>query len=188
MIETKTWLYGSNSYLDDLFEELREKQFNNTTDSLHENYIMEAFRECLALTITFDDLTPVCCSGILSRSCWPQGCYRILNRFWKVSNERFVSLNTSNRMLRIADSIKNQQQFAFDNLNAKLVFISRHTDRWQELILDAIKNNTGYSWNLDKDNFYQTCVIPKYQDCWQKIIYYGNNQLLEEWNKNDKNT
>jgi hypothetical protein len=183
MINTITWVPGTRENLDSLFEELRQEQNSDTDHSLHQNYIKEAFQECSALTITFDNNIPICCSGILQRAVWPNNSFRILNRFWKTKKERFVSLNTHNKMIRISDSIKHQLEYAEKNLEAKLVFISRHQDNWQEFMLDVIRNNTGYVWNADLHNLYQTCDNAEDITCWQKIIYYGDSKLLDNWNK-----
>jgi hypothetical protein len=183
MIKTETWKPRTRPKLDKLFDELRQEQHSDTSHPLYQNYTKEAFHQCAALTITFDNDVPICCSGILHRSCWPNNAYRILNRFWKTKKERFVSLNTHNRMLRIADSIKNQLEYAEKHLGAELVFISRHQDNWQKFMLDVIKNNTGYHWHLDLENLYQSCDDAQDETCWQKIIYYGDSNLLTHWNK-----
>ena len=183
MIKTETWKPRTRPKLDKLFDELRQEQYSDTSHPLYANYTKDAFLECAALTITFDNDTPICCSGILQRKCWPEHTYRILNRFWKTQKERFVALNTHNKMLRISDSIKHQLEYAEKNLGAKLVFISRHQDNWQEFMLDVIKNNTGYQWSFDSKNLYQTCNDPTDDTCWQRLIYYGDSSLLDHWNK-----
>jgi len=183
MIKTITWVPGTRDNLDSLFEELRQEQFSDSDHSLHENYTKDAFLECAALTITFDNDIPICCSGILHRTVWPEQSFRILNRFWKTKKERFVSLNTHNKMHRISDSIKHQLEYAEKNLGAKLIFISRHQENWQQFMLDVIENNTGYKWEADLQNLYQTCDNAQDDTCWQKIIYYGDSKLLDRWNK-----
>lgn len=183
MIKTEIWKPRTRPKLDQLFEELRQEQYSDSSHSLHSNYTKEAFQECSALTITFDKEVPICCSGILQRNCWPENTFRILNRLWKPKKERHVLLNMHSRMLRLTDSIKHQIEYAEKKLGSKLVFISRHQDYWQQFMLDVIKNNTGYQWNLDLENSYQTCEEAKDESCWQKIIYYGDSSLLDNWNK-----
>ena len=53
----------------------------------------------------------------------------------------------------------------------------------REFMLDVIKNNTGYHWHLDLENLYQSCDDAQDETCWQKIIYYGDSNLLTHWNK-----
>ena len=182
MIRTEIWKGGSNTVLDSLFHELREQNYLDRSHPLYQNYTDRNFTFCERLSITFDNDKPVCCSSIMKRSCWPQGAYRILNRFWKVASERIDMLNTDTKMLRVTDNIKAQQEYAIKHLNAKLVFISRQEDNWQEFLIKSIKKNTGYDWCLDKSNLYQTFEVVD-DSCWQRIIYFGDKNLLTSWNK-----
>lgn len=183
MIRTEIWKQGSSPSLDVLFEQLRIQQFSDTTHPLHSNYNLFNFQEALVLSITFDNDIPVCCSSILNRNCWPKNTYRILNRFWKVKSERFILLNTGNKMLRISHAIKSQLEFCQNNLDAELIFISRYENNWQKFMLDCIKNNTNYVWNKDVNYRYQTCDNAEDDTCWQSIIYYGNTEILKNWTR-----
>ena len=92
MIHTEIWRPGSNVELDSLFENLRKSQYEDVTHLLHLNYSESVFNESQALSITFDNDTPVCCSSILHKTFWPNNVYRILNRFWKSFKRRISSL------------------------------------------------------------------------------------------------
>jgi hypothetical protein len=181
MIKTEIWKPRTRPKLDKIFDDLRQKQYADTAHPLYANYTKDSFNECERISITFDDDIPICCASIIKRTCWPDGVYRILNRFWKVNEERLNLLNTSTRMQRVSDCIKSQQEYCFKHFKAELVFISRQEDNWQKFLIHSIKNNTGYTWNFDEFK-YQTCNDEN-ENCWQKIIYFGNDSLLESWNK-----
>jgi hypothetical protein len=183
MIITRVWYPGQDTELDNLFEVLRTRQFEDSTHPLHLNYSKDSFQDCSALSITFDNDKPICCGSILRKPFWPKDTYRILNRFWKVADERFELLNNSNKMLRISDFVKTQLEYSRDFLNSKLIFISRQEENWQHFFIDTIKNNTGYVWQADVKHYYQTCLTPNDDSCWQKIIFYGDSSLLESWDR-----
>lgn len=183
MIHTEIWRPGSNIELDSLFETLRQIQYEDSTHSLHLNYAESVFQECEALSITFDNDNPVCCSSILHKNFWPNKVYRILNRFWKVPQERFGLLNRKSKMLRISNMIKHQLEYSQRVLESELIFISRHEEHWQQFLIDSIKINTEYRWQKDQNYHYQTCLTPDDNSCWQRIIFYGNSNLLNQWNR-----
>ena len=183
MIHTEIWRPGANVELDSLFENLRKSQYEDVTHLLHSNYSESVFNESQALSITFDNDTPVCCSSILHKPFWPDNVYRILNRFWKVPRERFGLLNRKSKMLRISNMIKSQLEYSTNVLNSELIFISRHEENWQQFLIDSIQANVEYTWHKDQTQYYQTCLTPEDDSCWQRIIYYGNANLLSQWNR-----
>jgi hypothetical protein len=179
---TKIWVPDTDAELDGLFEQLRVQQHSDTTHPLHKNYAAEAFKECSALSITFDNDQPVVVSSILARSCWPKNTYRILNRFWKVHEHRLTALDRSAKATELSETVKAHVDYAENILKADLVFMSRQYNHWQNLASDYLKKKTGIEFNYN-DHRYLVCDNPQDQTCWQKITYKGDQQLLTQWQK-----
>lgn len=172
------WVPGFNPCLDKLFEDLREQQYQNRQDSLWSNYSTGAFRGCVALSIFFDSSgNPELCSSILSRSCWPDDAYRILNRTWKCANRKRMMPEISQAMGTTATTHINWLKH---NTKCRLYFISRETDNW----MSWTQKNFKRQFNLDfkiGENKYLTCADEIAASCWQHIIYNGDKSLLENW-------
>jgi hypothetical protein len=181
-MQTVTWAPNTNAYLDQLFDQLREQQYQDRSHRLWENYSKNSFDYAgiIAYTICFDDNgIPEMCSSISSRDCWPSGAYRILNRLWKHSNKipfpRVMSPS-------FAESAKSQISWLKDNTDCKLYFISRQTDNWEEWVMRNFKKVYGVTFQTDNYK-YLTCPNECDNTCWQKIIYSGNQQILENWKR-----
>jgi hypothetical protein len=179
-MQTITWAPGSNVELDILFEELRLSHYNDHSHRYWTNYSPDAFKMAVALTICFDDAgIPEMCSSIASRSCWPDGAYRILNRLWKANNKIAFPRKMSPSF---ALSAKSQQEWLEKNTDYKLLFISRQTDNWQQFGLDNFQHR--YDMIFKTDNYkYLTCPNECDDTCWQFIIYQGEEQVLEKWKR-----
>ena len=177
-MQTITWAPGTNSKMDQLFDQLREQQYNDRSHRLWKNYSKDSFDFAVALTICFNDNgEPEMCSSIASRDCWPAGAYRILNRLWKHSNKiKFPRIMSPS----FADSAKSQIAWLENNTNCKLYFISRQTDNWEEWVINNFQEVYGVSFKTDNYK-YLTCPNECDDTCWQKIIYNGNEQLLSQW-------
>ncbi len=179
-MKTVTWSPGTNNELDQLFDVLREQQYQNRSHRLWENYSSDFLKYSIALTICFDkDNNPEMCSSIASRDCWPVGVYRILNRLWKHSNKvAFPRVMSPS----FAESAKSQIEWLANNTASKLHFISRQTDNWESWV---IKNFCDiYAVNFQTDNYkYLTCPNECDNTCWQKIIYNGDPEILTQWKR-----
>lgn len=178
-METKTWSPGSNLELDKLFEELRQKQYADDTHRLWKNYSDEFYKYAVALTICFDQFgNPEMCSSIASRDCWPGNAYRILNRLWKANNKiKFPRVMSPS----FAESARSQIEWLKTNTKFEIYFISRQTNNWEDF---GLENFSRYGLEFKKDKyFYLTCPNECDETCWQKIIYYGNNELLNLWKR-----
>lgn len=175
-----TWKPGSNFELDQLFDKLREEQYQDRSHRLWKNYSQESFDTAIALTICFNDSNePEMCSSIASRNCWPNDAYRILNRLWKHSNKiAFPRVMSPSFGMSAASQIN----WLKENTSYQLYFISRQTENWEEWCIRNFQN--VYNLSFKTDNYkYLTCPNECDDTCWQKIIYNGNDQLLEQWKR-----
>lgn len=173
-----TWAPFTNSELDKIYDELREKQFNDRSHRLWSNYSKDFLKYCVALTICFENKKPVACSSISYRDCWPRDCFRILNRTWKP----YERLRFPRRLsLSIINSAKDQIAWLEKNTDMKTVFISRQTGNWQNWLMTNLNN---HNLNFQKDkHFYLTCPNPTDDSCWQRIIYQGDKKILSSWQR-----
>jgi hypothetical protein len=173
-----TWAPGTDLKMDQLFDQLREQQYNDRSHRLWKNYSKDSFDFAVALTIYFNDNNePEMCSSIASRDCWPVNAYRILNRLWKHSNKiKFPRVMSPS----FAESAKSQIEWLEHNTNCELYFISRQTDNWEEWVIKNFQEVYGVGFKTDNYK-YLTCPNECDDTCWQKIIYNGNEQLLAQW-------
>ena len=179
---TKTWKFGTDSDLDQLFEALREKQYHDRSHSLWRNYSPDAFKECEVVSINFVNDEPFFCSGILKRDCWPNNTYRILNRLWKPAPRA----NSIRRLSPgLGSMLHSQLAWLRENTNFELAFVSRETEHWQQFFLDNFKNYFNLEFKMDNYK-YLTCNNARDPSCWQKIIYYGDDTVLKLWKRNEK--
>ena len=179
-MKTFTWAPGTDPYLDTVFEEARQIQYNDKSHRYWKNYGEDSFKFAVALTICFnDDDVPEMCSSIAQRDCWPGTAYRILNRLWKHSNKipypRVMSPS-------FAETAKSQIEWLEANTDCELYFISRQTDNWEDWVIKNFKE--VYGIHFKKDNYkYLTCPNECDDTCWQKIIYNGKRSLLKQWKR-----
>jgi hypothetical protein len=177
---TEIWIPGTDAELDKLFEQLRTQQHSDTAHPLYRNYIAEAFKECSALSITFENDKPIVVSSILARDCWPKNTYRILNRFWKVHEHRLPHLDRNHGMTVFSKTVRTQLNYAEKELGADLIFMSRQHDNWQKFTKKILTEKVGIEFKYN-DHKYLTCGNEQDDTCWQKILYRGNETLLTDW-------
>ena len=179
-MRVETWAKGSVPELDLLFDQLREQQYQDRSHRLWQNYSKTSFEHAgiIACTIYFDDDDlPEMCSSISSRDCWPNDAYRILNRTWKHSNKVVHSVKISNAMI---SNVRSQIAWLEKFTDYKLSFISRQTDNWMDWVAGKFK----FQYNLDfkiAPNKYLTCPNECDDTCWQRVIYTGDEKLLNNW-------
>jgi hypothetical protein len=174
---TKIWKPGTDQELDNLFEDLRKKQYEGN-DPLWYNYDQSSFYDCTALCITFNDEVPEVCSSITTKPFWPTNTYRILNRLWK-SAPRLKMLKKMSP--NVGQMVLDQISWLENNLDPKLVFISRQPPGWQKFTINTLQKDFNIEFKTN-DYKYQTCTADD-ESCWQSIIYRGDESLLEQWNK-----
>lgn len=176
---SKIWIPGTNKELDDLFEYLRQIQYNNKDVPLWQNYNAETFTKCTALTITFNqDHTPEFCASIRIRDCWPKKVYRICDRLWRHGESRMHVKNMPGTSI----TAKTQFDWLKTNTDMELVFVSRESQKWQRYTVAQLKKQVNLDFNFDSYK-YKTCATLNDDSCWQYIIYSGNTNLLKEWQR-----
>lgn len=180
MISTKIWVPNTDPYLDSLFEELRSKQHSDTSHQLYYNYAKDNFTDVMALSILFENDVPMSVGSILARSCWPNKACRILNRFWKVSDQRQKFLSRVTPV--VAEMVRAQIEFVFKNTEFELVFMSRQYDNWQKFTVESFRKYYNLDFNFNEHK-YLTWTEENQDTSWQRIIYYGNDKLLDNWKK-----
>lgn len=175
-----TWIPGTDKYLDKLFDDLREKRYQDHDNRLWQNYSRKFYDFTIAHTIFFDDNgVPELCASIGSRECWPKNVYRIVNRTWKCNNKKKYLKKIS---VCMGESVKSQIDWLEKNTDCELYFISRQTNNWDNWVIDSFQKDFQVSFT--KTNYkYLTCPCETDSTCWQKIIYNGNPKLLEHWKK-----
>jgi hypothetical protein len=177
-METYTWVPGTEPELDKAFDQVREERYQDREHRLWENYSREHFESAVALTIAFNkDGTPEICSSIASRDCWPNNAYRILNRMWKHSNKVAHSLKISTAMV---SNVQSQIDWLDQFTDCKLYFISRQTDNWMEWVAGKFKSQYNLDFKIAPHK-YLTCPNECDDTCWQRVIYTGDEKLLNEW-------
>lgn len=176
-MRTVTWAPGTNTDMDQLFDQLREQQYQDRTHRYWANYGADSFQFAVALTIWFNDQDqPEVCSSIASRDCWPQGAYRIHNRLWKHANKIAFPRVMSDSIGQVAQS---QIAWLAQHTDYKMYFISRQTDNWEPW---SIENFRRFGIDLVAGNSkYLTCPNECDDSCWQRIIYHGDPDLLNQW-------
>ena len=180
VMNTEIWVPGANTKLDNLFDSLRSQQYLDTTHPLHKNYAAEAFEECSALSITFDNDQPIVVGSILARSCWPKNAYRIVNRFWKVHEHRLPHLDRRHGMTVFSKTVEAHVNYAEQQLGAEMTFISREYNNWQGFTQKILAAKVGLEFKYN-DRKYLTCGNEHDDTCWQKILYRGKEDLLTDW-------
>lgn len=179
-MRVETWAKGSVPELDVLFDQLREQQYQDRGHRLWQNYSKTSFEHAgiIACTIYFDDDDlPEMCSSISSRDCWPNDAYRILNRTWKHSNKVVHSVKISNAMI---SNVRSQIAWLEKFTDYKLYFISRQTDNWMEWVAGKFKSQYDLDFKI-APNKYLTCPNECDDTCWQRVIYTGDEKLLNNW-------
>lgn len=178
MIHAETWVPGTNTELDRLFETCRQNIFSSDY-KLAANYTKDHFYKCSALTITFEDINPIFCASILARDIWPKGIFRIMNRYWRVGGDHTMLKTLSPGTGALVQS---QLDWLAKQNNFSLAFISRQYEHWQKFAIRQFKQN--FKIEFKNDNYkYRTCETAEDDSCWQKIIYCGDSSILEFWNR-----
>jgi len=172
-----TWTPGTDNELDQMFNLLREEQYNDRTHHLWPNYSKESFDSAVALTIYFDETDkPVLCSSVSSRDCWPTGAYRILNRTWKPYERLGWPKGVGSNF---GETIQSQIDWLEITTECKLYFVSRQKQGWQDWCIRSFKKH-GHIFKKNNQQ-YLTCPNECDDTCWQLIIYNGDEDILTQW-------
>ena len=176
----ETWVPGTRTELDALFDHLRKQQYRDKEHPLWKNYTKEAFSECTILSIVFDSRgNPEFCSSALNRACWPNTAYRIINRVWKITPEDKLL-----KQLRPSGGVMLHSQIEWlkQHTDCNMVFVSREGSSWQKFAINQYKTNFDLEFKAGAYK-YRTCETPNDDSCWQHIIYQGDESVLDNWDK-----
>lgn len=177
---TEIWAPNTRPELDDLFDQLRQLQFENQENHLWYNYSQSNFLDCEALCITFDhEQNPKFCSCIQSRTCWPTNTYRILSRMWKAGTRASSLYDGPGE--EFVEHIVEQTKWIQSTRHTDLVFMSRKNKNWQALVLKSLRPS-GLDYKIDGYK-YLTCNNIDDEDCWQYIMYLGDESKLAQWSR-----
>jgi hypothetical protein len=177
MHKNKVTTWVTDFTLDESYESLREEQYSKT-HRLSKNYSKHHVSEISAKSIYYgSDGQPKIVCSILHRPCWPDGVYRILNRLWKPDMNTGPTFGIDEGF---GELIKSQAAWCFEN-GAKGVFMSRETKpHWQSWAQPIFVEQTGIEFYAPTQKFL-TCNNECDDSCWQYILYYGDNSLLNTW-------
>lgn len=180
MYKNRVTTWTIDPALDAIYEDLRKKHYINTGHRLYKNYSQNHIQEVSAKSIYWGHSgEPEIVSSILARPCWPDGTFRILNRLWKpkmLTNPIFEINEGFSKLI--------EDQISWCELRgAKGFFMSRQGDTaWREWAVDKLQQQTNLEFHLPDEKFL-TCSNEDLDDCWQKIIYYGDLEQLDSWKK-----
>jgi len=180
MYKNRVTTWTVDPALDAIYEDLRKKHYINTGHRLYKNYSQNHIQEVSAKSIYWGHSgEPEIVSSILARPCWPEGTFRILNRLWKpkmLTNPIFDINEGFSKLI--------EDQISWCELRgAKGFFMSRQGNTaWREWAVDKLQQQTNLEFHLPDEKFL-TCGDEDIDDCWQKIIYYGDLEQLDNWKK-----
>jgi hypothetical protein len=96
---------------------------------------------------------------------------------WKHSNKVSHSKRISEAMVA---SVVSQINWLKENTSCDLYFISRQTDNWMGWVAGKFKSQYNLDFKI-APNKYLTCPNECDETCWQRVIYTGDEQLLDNW-------
>jgi hypothetical protein len=83
-------------------------------------------------------------------------------------------------MTVFSKTVEAHVNYAEQQLNAEIVFISRQYNNWQAFTKKILTEKVGIEFKYN-DHKYLTCGNEQDDTCWQKILYRGNETLLTDW-------
>lgn len=174
--EVTTW--QNDKFLDDVYEKLRQQHYAKKTLKLHSNYDQTHVKEVSAKSIYWNQQgEPKIVCSIVTRSCWPNHTYRVLNRLWK------PMINTGGvKTIDIGFALLLKSQLEWCNRNdARAVFMSRSIHgNWAKWAANFFKKQLGIELHHPAELFL-TCDNEKDESCWQQILIHGDLSVLNSW-------
>ena len=178
MYKNQVTTWTSDTALDAIYEDLRKKHYIKAGHRLYKNYSPEHVQEVSAKSIYWGHSgEPEIVASILSRPCWPENTYRILNRLWKpklMSNPIFEINEGFTKLI--------EDQINWCELRgASGMFMSRQGDTsWQHWVVSKLSAQTDLEFYIPEEKFL-TCSNEDDESCWQRIIYHGNTDTMSTW-------
>lgn len=178
MYKNQAVTWTADPALDAIYEDLRKKHYLKAGHRLYKNYSLNHVNEVSAKTIYWGHSgEPEIICSILTRSCWPENTYRILNRLWKPNILSGPIFDISEGFAKILEDQINWCELR----NAKGMFMSREGDgRWQHWVSEKLGKMTNLNFYIPNERFL-TCKDEEADSCWQKIVYYGDKNTLNNW-------
>lgn len=161
------------------FDKARKKLLELDNDKLIENYLQQNFNyaDQTAFSIGYKNSEPYLFSTIFRRDWWPDDCYRILNRTWKLNRQDHVSKKID---VVFREMVESQIKWLNKNTNVVTTFISREHNSRNTLI--NVRNNLNmgeFEFTLLKERI-RVSEGPEEQAC-QDILYAGSDKVFKKW-------
>jgi hypothetical protein len=173
-----TFDHNNHALLEE-FDNNRKKLIDLYSGKLIDNYKIENFnyQDQTAFSIGYKDTSPYLFSTIFRRDWWPLGCYRILNRTWKLNRQNHISKQIDPLF---KEMVENQTAWLYKNLNPTTVFISREHNSRNTLINVRDYLNTGeYGFTLLEERIRVSQGDPALA-C-QDILFTGESKVFKSW-------
>jgi hypothetical protein len=178
MYKNQVTTWTKDDVLDEIYDDLRKKHYIKAGHRLFKNYSEYHIQEVSAKSIYWGHSgEPEIVASILSRPCWPEKTYRILNRLWKPNMHTNPVFEINEGFTKLIED-----QVAWCELRkADGVFMSRQGDTsWREWAAEKLTQQTDIEFYLPDEKFL-TCNDEEVDDCWQKIMYHGDLEKLTNW-------
>jgi hypothetical protein len=178
MYKNRVTTWTNDDTLDAIYEKLRRQHYIKSGHRLYKNYSSKHINEVSAKSIYWGHSgEPEIVASILSRPCWPENTYRILNRLWKpalLTNPIFDISEGFSKLI--------EDQISWCELRgAEGFFMSRQGNTaWRQWAVAKFKEQTDLEFYLPDEKFL-TCNDESDDSCWQNIIYVGNKEKLSQW-------
>jgi hypothetical protein len=171
----------TNTELLSEFDASRKKLISMYAGKIIENYKIENFnyQEQTAFSIGYKNNKPYLFSTIFRRARWPEGCYRILNRTWKLNRQDHISKEIDPLF---KEMVEHQIHWLNNNVEYRTIFISREHNSRNTLINVRDYLNTGeFEFTLLEGLIRVSAGDPKVA-C-QDILFTGESEVFNEWPK-----
>lgn len=178
--EVTTW--QKDQKLDDIYEMLRQQQYAKTHLKLHSNYHQIHVKELSAKSIYWDAHgEPKIVCSIVTRPCWPQHTFRVLNRLWKpvINTGGIKTIDEGFAMV-----LKSQWSWCRDN-HAAAIFMSRSIHgSWAKWAAKFFKQQLDLDF-YHPQQLFLTCDNENDHNCWQQILIHGDLTVLNKWRRKE---
>lgn len=185
--EVKTFIPSLYPELTEQLNQYSSTLMHNDSHRLLENYIDIDFNSFPFVTMLTQHDTIVGFSTGYTREFYPNGCVRILNRYYQDSET--LRVNFTREVLRPTTfAIVEQQLEMSRRLNFETAIITREprTHKFFTSFIDALSNKGSQEWELRKGPYLLT---PSYNNpkAWQSIAYTKFNNKVENFWQNWRN-
>jgi hypothetical protein len=172
MIKSYTNTPNNFKYIEE-YKNVLNHIIDKKTDYLWKNWLDFNINEQLALTVGIEDNKIKVISSIINKKIWPNGVYRLLNRYYVLEDYRDIGGTKTHKAeghhighILLDDQIK----FLKNNLDYNFYFVSRQkNNKFFSYWVDKFNKDFNYNLVLS-DSRYWICDGKKF-DCCQVLIY-----------------